>query len=103
MVGGWRPEQARTWLHFPSGEIVVFELRAEREPQSVFDDRDLILHKSAQEIQRARIRVQRRGCRLSRIVARHAIAGAPDHCVARAQLELVLEVDVERVPLLREN
>src|SRR6201998_1853567 len=44
LMGSRRPQQPRAGLVFPASEDVVLKLRPDGQPESVFEDRDLVLH-----------------------------------------------------------
>src|SRR5579872_1944823 len=95
-----RPRQLHSRLVLKSCIGVVFQLGSQGKAQRV-DDSDLVLEKNAEEAIGALLwYVQVRKAR-SEIIAGNTITKAPDDVVAGAGRQVVMEVDVEGMPALR--
>src|SRR5262249_1070937 len=101
LVIGKAVAQTRAGFEFESGVVVVFELRAERQVQSIIE-RDLVLPKTAVEIlgQNGWQKCDTR-CVVDGIVCK-AVAKTPLNKIAHIQIEVVLEVDVVGIQIVRQ-
>src|SRR5215475_12708698 len=100
-MSGRIPQNAATGLVFPSGEDVVFELRAKSEPELVLNDRDLVLNERAVDVV---VFVMWRkvdgGHCLNDIAGTPARSRAPDDVVTTCKNEMMDEVEIEGVTAL---
>ena len=86
-------------LELDTGEIVVFQLRADGGEQARVQ-RDFVLNEQALQLRGALLRIEEQCRCLCGRIARDAIPATPQHVVSRAELRLVLDLDVERIALL---
>ncbi len=91
------PKHAGGGLDFKAGIAVLLELRAHDEVDAVGDDGNVILHKRIDQIRVAG--TGRYGIPVTNreLIGLKAQAAAPDQLVAVRQLEVMLEVGVERI------
>ena len=98
-----RPQHPRARLNFEAGEIVVLELRANRQPKTLRHDRNFILHKAAVEIERAAVRAQRHIHTVCDVISSRTKAQTPNHILAIAQGKSMLQIDVAGIAFLSKD
>ena len=94
IVCSWESTAAGRWVPFESAEMVVLELRAERQTQTWVKESKLILSKRAEQAQAAAIRIQRDVFAGIALVLCQAIAESPDPLVALSEANVMLEVKI---------
>ena len=98
LMGSRRPQQPRAGFVFPASEDVVLKLRPDGQPESVFEDRDLVLHERAVNVV---VLVMRQkvegGDSLDEIAGTPSSAQSPDNFISLLEDEMVNQVNVKRV------
>src|SRR6185295_18211473 len=87
LLVGRCPEKPRARLNFESGIIVVLKLGADREPQPVFNEQNLVLKKSAEQVICAAVGSDGDERRISHFIGRQAISATEDHVISIAEPE----------------
>src|SRR4029077_7212392 len=97
-MGSRRPQQPRAGFVFPAGEDVVLKFRPHGQPESVLQDRDLVLHERAVNIVVFMMRQKVEGSdRLDKIAGTPSSSKPPDDLISLAEDEVVNQINVERV------
>ena len=78
----------------------MLDLGPQGEPYSLTNQRDLILQKGAEQFIGTRGGIEGQDGRIVERVPRPVVAQAPNHVVAFAGPEVMLQVDIEGIPIL---
>src|SRR5580692_11785831 len=98
-MGSRRPQQTRARLGFPPRKDVVFKLRSDSQPESVFEDRDLVLDERAVNIVVLVMRQKVEGRdSLDEIAGTPSSSQPPDNFISLLEDEMVNQVNIKRVP-----
>ena len=93
------PREPRGRLHFEAAEVVVLQLRADRQAQAVRES-ELILHEPADQMIARILRLDREHSLAAIAVVGVAIRQAPDDLVTPREQVAMLQIQVERIEIV---